>query len=490
MLDRQDATQIQILESLARIHEQLEALSQSHAGSIRKRPFISDGGEDDSPRSTKSLVTTEPREVGDTKCEQSEDVSIARSAVSESMPPIESQFVPPLKQEATGPSAVESMRRDLQRPSSQPTTIEVEESTPTFGGIPAKHTTSIDYLRSWPFIKDFYKESGLEKVLSIMDHEKAQGFLRLYGVGQTGDDRDRVLGQSEVSTRSSGSDDSIAIEPSGLWGTSSNDGFLRLDEATLVRLHDNYFRDFHILHPLLDRSRVRKMFDAFIAEYNGPAMMSSPPSSYTSEQADPSSTSGLSNRLPERTDMAEFPDFSKSLPPHRPIERTLTNAIVLLVMALGRIAEVKQPLGGPVAPRYGTSSTSSQDSPVPGRSTSYPVRPLAIASCATASSITPAPNIGNSTYDTMCRESSQEGHPVEGEKKRNIDVIPGLAYYATAADIMSPFSLAFDFGMGDELLQVWAYVLAGLYMGQLARVMESFSWIDKACKAWLVLKEK
>lgn len=58
--------------------------------------------------------------------------------------------------------------------------------------------------------------------------------------------------------------------------------------------------------------------------------------------------------------------------------------------------------------------------------------------------------------------------------KRNLDVIPGLDYFAYATDILGG-QLA-----GTSLRHIHAYILAGLYHGQLGRVMESYAYIKEA----------
>ena len=55
-----------------------------------------------------------------------------------------------------------------------------------------------------------------------------------------------------------------------------------------------------------------------------------------------------------------------------------------------------------------------------------------------------------------------------------MDVIPGIAYYAKAAEILG------DQGDGNDLIHAQMFLLAGLYKGQLARVKESMSWITMA----------
>ena len=69
-------------------------------------------------------------------------------------------------------------------------------------------------------------------------------------------------------------------------------------------------------------------------------------------------------------------------------------------------------------------------------------------------------------------------------RERNMDVIPGIAYYAKAAEILG------DQGDGNDLVHAQMFLLAGLYKGQLARVKESMSWITMAGRAILILLDR
>lgn len=65
-----------------------------------------------------------------------------------------------------------------------------------------------------------------------------------------------------------------------------------------------------------------------------------------------------------------------------------------------------------------------------------------------------------------------------------MDVIPGIAYYAKAAEILG------DQGDGNDLIHAQMFLLAGLYKGQLARVKESMSWITMAGRAVRTLLDR
>jgi hypothetical protein len=60
-------------------------------------------------------------------------------------------------------------------------------------------------------------------------------------------------------------------------------------------------------------------------------------------------------------------------------------------------------------------------------------------------------------------------------------MMPGLAYFAFATDILGN-----QLG-GNSLQHVHAYILAGLYHAQLARIMESSAYIANASRILQVI---
>ena len=64
---------------------------------------------------------------------------------------------------------------------------------------------------------------------------------------------------------------------------------------------------------------------------------------------------------------------------------------------------------------------------------------------------------------------------------RNVDVIPGLAYFARATEILG--TLQGEFGLSN----IQANLLASLYCGQLCSSLESWSWLSQACRNCLLL---
>ena len=66
---------------------------------------------------------------------------------------------------------------------------------------------------------------------------------------------------------------------------------------------------------------------------------------------------------------------------------------------------------------------------------------------------------------------------------KNMDVIPGSSYFTIAADILG------ELPGGVDVSHIQANLLAGLYMGQLARILPSHYYISVACHACQILIE-
>jgi hypothetical protein len=115
----------------------------------------------------------------------------------------------------------------------------------------------------------------------------------------------------------------------------------------------------------------------------------------------------------------------------RGIEYSLHNAIVLLILALGKVCSYKEkvPLSGPALLR-------------------------------------------NSTF---CSDSSGDSG------LRNVDIMPEMAYYATAVPILMTHQ------GGQTIGHAQAFILASLYVDQFARVLESWTWVDRACNVMTIL---
>jgi hypothetical protein len=123
------------------------------------------------------------------------------------------------------------------------------------------------------------------------------------------------------------------------------------------------------------------------------------------------------------------------------IERSLRNAIVLLVLALGKVCAHTDRLPHPQGDKSPVTNGGAWG------------------------------QMNGSFHSDM----SDDGRP------RNIDILPGMAYFAYATDILG------NQQGGHTVAHAQAMILAALYLSQFARVLESWSWINNACRITAVL---
>ncbi|ORY11806.1 hypothetical protein BCR34DRAFT_483538 [Clohesyomyces aquaticus] len=385
-------------------------------------------------------------------------------AVSSIMSPVQAHTSIPIKQEAiiTGPQApatpAESIRAD------QSTVENSDEKEKT--GLLSDHTTPAHLvLEGWPSMQTFcndvpYIKKLLESGHKISDYpmqlEKQRGLLRVWGVGEGHDLNDGAQGPSSPESGDSSETHSPAAAREGLWGTGEasspgmttgttpqdpengpgnvggldSNGRLVLDSDTLSNLHMYYHEYMHNMHPFLNPSKLRRMIQEFGDAYS----------------SDTSGNSGHVTGQKRKRSTNQFDTYSpgrdKQGLDH--IERSLRNAIVLLVLALGKVCSYRRPLPAPQADR-GTSLPGPYSRGSPHSSGSF---------------------------------TADNG---EDHRPRNIDILPGMAYFSYATDILG------NQQGGNTVAHAQAMLLAALYLGQFARVMESWSWINNACRVCLIL---
>ena len=412
--------------------------------------------------------------------------------------------------------------------STEPAAVEPSLSVPPIN-VPVEHTTAAHRLLSWPSIRGLIRQ---QKTLGgyvangdyVMQLEEDRGVLRVYGVGEGRDTGDggqpgadspahQCSGQSSVqssSSPSSGRSDDVtdaaspASPPEGLWGYgfvppvttpngphSSDPNFdfsLNIHPLTLRRLLDSYLENIYVLHPFLDKPRLTRMIERFSVRYNPTeqkltkSLFSPPATSSGVDALRGTSTVGKRKHTDGYTkNFATEPGYAAA-PYKREIlfERSISTAIVLLVMALGRICEWKDRLPGVRKnsdARGATAYGVQYHSPLNTTTQSPPAHPVGM-SPTTSSRImanTCAPSPTSMHRNSLPSPRSNTDDPLT--TPRNIDIIPGLAYYAPATDILG------NLHGSNDLAHVQAYLLAGLYVGQLARTFESFKWISSACVA-------
>ena len=399
--------------------------------------------------------------------------------------------------------------------------------------MPYQHTTAAHKLLWWPSIRSLIDEVCAENEGYIMQAEVGRGSLRIWDRGENagsgemfdeGEDLAAAWGvawdglEGEWMDPGGGGYPGEAVfdddEVGGLRnhrigsGGLTPDGALALDPDTVFVYLNSYLSNIHILHPILDKNSISRTTREFLARVNPPpaqppAMTSSPTSTFAGIESHPGLTrkssipsnvtgkrkrsisisgggipEGPQGRINSRSNSTSHPSppHIQHQPPRRQhIPRTIHSAIVLLVMALGSVCLHRQPLPGPLPPIQTPSPKHAFNSPSAfnqqGGSTSTP--PFQSAS-------TPP---GFHPHHPYGAQVPPPRPPPRIPKKllRNIDVIPGLGYFAKAMEIMGIL-----FG-GNELENVQAGLLAGLYWGQLGRVLDSWKWISWACMGCQIL---
>lgn len=222
----------------------------------------------------------------------------------------------------------------------------------------------------------------------------------------------------------------------------------------------------HILHPFLESRVLRKMIHAFKKKYSW---------DYRPHHATSQVTGAKRKR--EATDSPTPledipPTFTGGRPHSRAvnssmIEHSVANAIVLLVIALGKVCAHREPLPGPASTASIRTSTPHN---IYSALSDLPVNNVKSA---------PASPYNQTNGNHLPAAAPSPGNP----QGKNMDVIPGLSYFAKAADIIG------ELPGGADVSHIQANLLAGLYMGQLARIIPSHSYISAACRACIILIE-
>ena len=379
-----------------------------------------------------------------------------------------------------------------------------------------EHDTAAQKLFRWRSIKALLRQSkdlhfSDRTEEYVMDFETNKGILRLYGKGrQTRDIGDGSSSSgsaaSPADSSSSGPSDessansSPAASPEYLWGTgllpataeprSTNDtgglnpdSTLKLDPKTMTRLLKSYLDHMHILHPFLEEQKLTRQVDTFKRRHNPQDSSFSKPSYLVSGPVDLLRENNTTKRKHsdgpyymalEHSNLAQG-----STTVSTGIDRSPETALILLVMALGRICEVREDLPGPVSdglrePLHQPVSTFSPlnrqiDSPPP----SFSMRHSSSASSHSTMNTSVLSPISRGRYGLSSPRSSVGELP---SGTRNVDVIPGLAYYAQASDILGNLTGC------QDLVMAQCCLLAGLFTGQLANTLESLTWIQSASR--------
>jgi hypothetical protein len=300
----------------------------------------------------------------------------------------------------------------------------------------------------WPSVRPLLQEAKVDVNDGYVMEAEDRGVLLLYGRGEGIEEQDGTQPGGPASpAHSEDSFSDVPSAPEGIWGCGlptyaypasesrshsytvgglKPDGTLDLDQTSILKLWDSYLKHMHVMHPFLDKARTGKSINKFITRYcpnrhhthNTWAVGDGEPDRPTKRQRSngPTSSQGIG------ADEFRWERFVDT-------ERSPSNAVIYLVLALGKICAHKEDLLG-------------------------------------------------------SRRSSFDERLSSSQTATNVEIIPGIAYYAKAAEILG------DQGDGNDLIHAQMFLLAGLYKGQLARVKESMSWITKAGRVVLSLLER
>lgn len=382
----------------------------------------------------------------------------------------------------------------------------INPSRPKFG---IQHTTGAAEMLNWTPIADLVSDEVKDRRVSkgkgsqtdryLMKAEKRRGEVRLYGYGEGpaakySRDYDSVRSDTQVS----GSDaswppvfsdppfDYIATRIPGRWipedwfghrskdeqlGGYTPEGTLDLREHVVHRLVKNYMDKMNILHPILTQSEVNRLVKDFLAEVKlqdgkSSSSVSKPvPPTFVNS---PTLPSVLGKRSRDQQQDTPKPNTRLPLP-----QRSPANAVVLLMLGIGKIMEAKR------IPEvcWGDKNMSSSDlRKVKGSASpdhSSPSSPI--------SSSQPSPHSQNipPLAPTSMSLAEDEQNSITGKPRptKNSDVLHGMAYVAAATDIIG------NELSGSTIRHIQADILAALYFGQLVRPVQSHAFLHLASRA-------
>jgi hypothetical protein len=383
--------------------------------------------------------------------------------------------------------------------------VEAEPGPPVPPGepaIPINHTTLASLLLEWPSIRELTKHhverEGIKFISEFpIRQEQNRGPLIVYGRGEDSlyarqqvdhGNVDMVDELSEGSSPSPGADfghlggmsppDNIEYK-GGVLGDDGNPDFTEQKVWSYV---DSFTENILNMHPLIQPRMVQTWTKHFLEDL--PTIQNRSTKTQSVKPAfaisantptTPNETTGMKRKRSPGPDGPEAMSTSSQERMGKP-RRTVVNGIVLCMLALGKICQHRSHVPdmvntpdntyhGSPASRNGIPQSPSQASPP-----SYPSHSHSHSSQASPND---QPDRGGQSRRPSIPGTSsvRSGFYL----KKNYDVIPGLEYFAYASDILGN-----HMGSYNNLKVVYANVFAGLYLGQLARPLESFAYIHQA----------
>ncbi|KAI6443027.1 hypothetical protein MCOR16_011654 [Pyricularia oryzae] len=362
--------------------------------------------------------------------------------------------------------------------------------------IPENHTTGTCNLLMWPAIRDLVShllaEHGIKYPKTYpLCIEENRGLLHLHGRGEGSKSGGKEV-PNDFGLLMSTHPEDVAPSPSSNneWGCMyamdtapyspqnipprpeakappRTLGGLRFDQDHVWKLVQSYKDNMQNMHPII----LPKDLDVLITNF-----LESLPT-YVTKTARPPPIAGFTAKheiVGEKRKRADADDGSEnpeSTHSRHTLSRNISTAVVLCILALGEICLHKEripdivPTSGEMQSSGSFSSHAYCSQGSPGSRNCVPPSPVQ----GTPPSVT--------SHPSGSRRASFQGSagPAPGPMRRNINVIPGLQYLSKATDILGN-QIA-----GTSIWHVYANILAGLYYGQLGRVMDSYWHIHHAC---------
>ncbi|KAL5335029.1 hypothetical protein BJX70DRAFT_336133 [Aspergillus crustosus] len=356
--------------------------------------------------------------------------------------------------------------------------------------IPVEHTTAAHKLLGWPSIKKLLQPYRYEEDY-VMRLEQTRGVIGIEGRGEERPDEREFADDdiaSQLTSFNTSLDDGSTYDTSPsttVWNANTRfnetppefrgideNGVVLLDAETVRRYRDSYEAHIHKLHPFIGVRDLRAGVELFISKH------CSPPSTQGLNAQNSMDARGAKRKRSGET-MQYPPGYNTSMPTGAPqkVEKTLFNAIIMLILALGRICEVRdEPIRGPCTDQV----IDYRNEPTPITPPRGPISPTGLESMGPPQSSFYSPYQKHSVSTPSVTDESLISLP-DPPHLENIDTIPGLVYYQYATKILGNFQGA------TSLRYAQATLLASLFTGQLAHPFHSYSWIAQAARACQVL---
>ncbi|KAL3424024.1 hypothetical protein PVAG01_03305 [Phlyctema vagabunda] len=341
-------------------------------------------------------------------------------------------------------------------------------------------------------------------------YEEKRGLLRLYGRGEgldlaRGYDNDPMTDHNVEQTPSDVHSEasSPATEEWGQVGglTPPNDvsvargeinanGMPDFRRETVIELVDVYMTSLNRMHPLITERSKNYLVNSFLKSIAASQPQHRQLHVVNHQGSTPDSPG--SKRKRSRDGSQEYAEpsyfYRDTLKPGHP-PRTISTAMVLAMLALGAICKHKEKIRDVCLDR---EDAARRNSPLL-KNGSHPMSPLqGSPTMSVQSPDLPSPQDagGDRLHPPHSRRTSMDGVTsagvggISGNRPKNLDLIPGLQYFAMATDIIG------NQLSGNTLQHVHTNILASLYHGQLGRVIESWGFLCNASRALRVIIRK